>query len=262
MRLAAKFAVLSCLCAALSAQVQRSEERERVLRDVEEKAQAMRKGETLIRANVRVAVRLKNGNKLTGIVKNEQFVERLDNLDFVPAHVQSPDAGIRVWYYDNTTSYIFLPYAEIVAYRILTRLSDREVQEIEQVVERQRADAEARRKEQLAQKAATSKAAQEKAQAEEKARTESKGPPAGEPNEEEKRLLNLLEEFPPDDGWSDARAKEIERRKVVVGAYPNQQEKRFLEVLPQWLQAVELRKKLEAGKSKEKPPESKPPGAK
>src|SRR5687768_13052596 len=78
-----------------------SEGKERVRREVKEKRDAMRAG-SMIRTNVRVSVRLKNGNKLSGVVKNELFVEALDQLDFVAANMETPGAGIRVWYYNET----------------------------------------------------------------------------------------------------------------------------------------------------------------
>ncbi|MBM4016680.1 MAG: hypothetical protein FJ293_17190 [Planctomycetes bacterium] len=46
--------------------------------------------------------------------------------------------------------------------------------------------------------------------------------------------LGLLTEFPPDQGWSPDRKKQIEWRRTVVGAFPEPREVRFLEVYDRW----------------------------
>ena len=57
-----------------------------------------------ITTNVQVTVWLRNKYRLRGVVKGGRFVEKVHGLDFVEADMQTPNAGLRVWYYDNTNS--------------------------------------------------------------------------------------------------------------------------------------------------------------
>ena len=50
--------------------------RDEVQREIAERERAMREGK-LVRSNVRITVRLKNGSKLSGVVRNGRFIERV-----------------------------------------------------------------------------------------------------------------------------------------------------------------------------------------
>ena len=87
-------------------------------------------------------------------------------------------------------------------------------------------------------------------------------PPAGpEPSEtekaqkaltrEERVLLGLVAEFPPERGWGEKRIKEIDRRWMIMDLQPTESEKRFKTFFPQWRRGVALKKKLEAEKEAE-----------
>lgn len=216
--------------------------RERVRRQIEEMRRAMRLGK-VVRTNVRVRVRLRNGNKIKGVVRNGRFIEKIHGLDFVPADMKTEGAGVRVWYYDNTTSYIFLPFREIASYTIGERLTDDEVKAIEKRIERESRIARERREELLAKRRARSRP--EGGQAEDEKLTE-EARRAAEQRAKEDRLLKLLEEFPPDEGWGEKRVREIQMRKITVGAFPDGRSRRFLEVFPEWRKALEIRKRREA----------------
>jgi hypothetical protein len=215
----------------------------RVLREVIEKRDQMREGK-VVRTNVRVNVRLKNGNRIVGVVKAEQFVERLDGLDFVPTQVLTKDAGLRIWYFDHTNSYVFIPYAEIQDYRISNRLSDVQLKELEQQMA-----AEAKRNEELRQqRIAKHKLDQARRAEDEKA--------------EEEKLLKLLEDFPPEKGWSDQRVADIKSREITIGVPPTPEEKRFVESFPHWVRALELKQRLDAEKAESQKPATPPTPAK
>lgn len=53
--------------------------------------------------------------------------------------------------------------------------------------------------------------------------------------EEQKKHFALLFKFPPEKGWGLAKKKELVRRKVVVGVYPNKEEQEFLDNFEQWM---------------------------
>lgn len=216
--------------------------RERVRRQIEEMRRAMRLGK-VVRTNVRVRVRLRNGNKIKGVVRNGRFVERIHGLDFVPADMKAEGAGVRVWYYDNTTSYIFLPFREILSYTIGERLTDDEVKAIEKRIERESRIARQRREEQLAKRRANAEGEARGAKEEDLAKEAER---TAEQRKKEDALLKLLDEFPPDEGWGEKRVRAIQMRKITVGAFPDARSRRFLEVFPDWRKALEIRKRRDA----------------
>ena len=243
--------------------------KERIQKEIDTMRRQMQEG-TLVRLNVRVTVRLRNENRITGVVKNGRFVERPDGLEFVQADRNTPGAGIRVWYYDGTTSCIFLPYEEIATYSIGQRLTETQVKAIEEKLEleRKRADEareaarKAREEEQKRQAEKAQKEQGEKGEKSEKPDDEKTGKGDGSQGgadaktsdqkieEQTKRLLALVDEFPPSKGWSADKAAEIEKRKITVHVFPNAEEKRFLEVLEDWKRGMALKKALEVAPPK------------
>lgn len=101
---------------------------------VAERAESMRKGITTgrqVKSHVKVRVRLKNGNRLTGVVKDGRLVERVDGLRFVDAQARDRGAGIRLWYSGGTRSYIFVPFRSLRTYEVVQRLSQQQLLDIE-----------------------------------------------------------------------------------------------------------------------------------
>lgn len=224
--------------------------RKQQVRDqVEQMRKAMREGR-IVRHNVKVKVRLKNGNKINGIVRNGRFIEKHDGLDFVVTD-ERERAGLRLWYYNGTNSYIFLPHASIAHYKLGIKMTDREIQDLEQRLvaaevrrrEMEREMAEERRKRLLAGR-----------------NKDKKGPAAKASDEEEKygrkltdderKLMALLEEYPPEKGWGEKKIKDLKLRRITIGVYPNKEEKKFEESFEDWNKAVALQKELD----KNKPP--------
>lgn len=82
-------------------------------------------------SHVKVRVRLKNGNRLTGVVKNGRLVERLEGLRFVEAEAGERGAGIRLWYTSGTRSQVFVPFADLHDYEVVQSLTREELKRIE-----------------------------------------------------------------------------------------------------------------------------------
>lgn len=100
----------------------------------DERARSMRNQITegrMVKSHVRVRVRLSNGNRLTGVVKDGRLVERVDGLRFVEAQARDRGAGIRLWYTGGTRSYIFVPFDSLKNYEVVQRLSQKQLMEIE-----------------------------------------------------------------------------------------------------------------------------------
>lgn len=221
---------------------------------VEQRAQSMREQigtGRQVQSHVRVSVRLKNGNKLKGVVKDGKLVERVDGLRFVEAQAQERGAGIRLWYSSGARNYVFVPFADFAEYEVLQRLSSQQIAELEgemQMEERRAAERAAalaeRTKAQPSGSAPPGEAAG--AAGQEPAATGGKPAPAAEAKPpaaetdaqaQQRKWFTLVNTYSPDDGWNKARRDEIARRMVVVGAKPNELEQGFVDQFAEWEKA-------------------------
>lgn len=101
---------------------------------IEERAKRMRQefgGGKKVKSHVRVQVRLNNGNRLRGVVKDGRLVERVTGLRFETAHAADRGAGIRIWYSGGTRNYVFVPFSELKNYTVLQRLTTEQLAELE-----------------------------------------------------------------------------------------------------------------------------------
>jgi len=237
---------------ALSAQNNTTQPRDwrkaKVRAQVEQMRKAMREGR-IVRYNVQVKVRLKNGNKMKGIVRNGRFIEKHDGLDFVVTDKRSQRAGLRLWYYNGTNSYIFLPHAEIAHYKLGLKMSDREIGELERKLVR----AERRRREMERQLAEERRRRLLAGKRKGKTSTDKPGADVAKYGrtltDGERKLMKLLDDYPPDKGWGDKKLKELQMRRITIGVYPNKEEKHFEESFDTWKKAVALKEKLDRQKS-------------
>jgi hypothetical protein len=228
---------------------------------LEERAQSMRdqiESGKYVRSHVRVSVRLKNGNRLRGVVKDGRMVERVDGLRFVDANARDAGAGIRLWYTAGARSYVFVPFSDFAEYQVLQRLSAEELAEIDrelQVAERKRAESEAAAA--RAQQATppeggdpapgaevdpkTGQPAEQQAPAD-----PAKGGGGAEQGEKKpeqeltdlhKKWFGLLQDYPPAAGWNKDKRDEIARRLIVIGARPSAHEQRFVDNFADWEKA-------------------------
>ena len=63
----------------------------------------------------------------------------LKGIDFVAADRSRADAGIRLHYFDETTSFIFLKWSDIESHKVVVKLTDDEVRALEkELLERER----------------------------------------------------------------------------------------------------------------------------
>ncbi len=240
---------------------------------LQERAQSMREqiddGHT-VRSHVRVLVRLKNGNKLRGVVKDGRFVERVDGLRFVEAQAKDRGAGIRLWYTSGARNFVFVPFADFAEYQVLQRLSETELEQMEKELQMQ----ESRKAERLA---AAARATPGKVDHGETAtvsdqpvdvppapgqepgnqggdttgstkdKTTGKAPatnaatvePAKDEVAQQRAWFALLQDYPPTAGWNKAKRDEIARRKVVIGAVPSAHEQQFVDKFAEWEKACQ-----------------------
>jgi hypothetical protein len=223
-------------------------------REIESMREKVKDGKAF-RSHVRVTVRLKNGNRVQGIVKDGFVVERIDGMRFVSAEANDEGAGVRIYTYNGKRNYVFLAFSDMQEYRINARLSTAELAAYERKV---KADEETKRKEllkQLDQNAGDQSETQE-AHLDPVATTETA--PADTPKtgttdkpaestegkggvaQELQGLYALLQAYPPAEGWNATRRDEIARRRAVVGANPSPKEQKFVEQFESWKRACEV----------------------
>lgn len=212
-----------------------------------------------IRSHVRVEVRLANGNKLDGIVKDGRLVERVDGLRFVEAQAGDKGAGIRLWYSGGANNYVFVPFADFSEYKVLQRLSAKDLVEIEGKMRlEEAAAAEKRRQAEADRKAKAEADAKAAAEAGEGVVADTDPKPAGEgkatakpkaggkdaaeakptkEQEQQREWFQLLQDYPPADGWNAAKRDEINRKLPVLHVKPTEQEQRFVDKFEDWKKA-------------------------
>lgn len=242
-------AALALVCP-LAAQIESNPLKERLRKEILEKQKMMREGR-VIRSNVRVTVRLDNGSRIKGVVKGGRVIEKVDGLEFVPADMASPGAGLRLWYYNDTNSYIFIPFTTVKHHNIGEKLTDAEIVKIEERIDEAKKRSDERRKLLAQQRKNKQEGGEEPALDPAAQATPAKPGGAGKKEEAENEkpgmapeLAKLLEEFPPADGWGKEKYDEIQKRKIIVGVYPDQKSAKFLGVFEEWSRAYELSKVL------------------
>lgn len=240
---------------------------------VDRRAQSMREkiasGKQVV-THVRVSLRLRNGNKMIGVVKDGRFVERVDGLRFVDASAKERGAGIRLWYSGGRRNFVFLPFEDVAEYEVMQRLTQKQLDEIEQELrmKEQKQIAEARKDAPKAGEAApgaptgeTGTPAPGQMPLDGQPAGQPTGQPAAEPStgkgktakgetkeaegeakeggdvETQRAYFQLLQDYPPAGGWNKERRDEIARRKAVVGANPSDKEKAFVEKFEMWQKA-------------------------
>ena len=232
-----------------------------------------------VHSHVRVAVRLKNGNKLIGVVKDGRLVERVDGLRFVDAQALERGAGIRLWYSGGARNYVFVPFTDFAEYEVLEQLTQKQLQLLEsemQMEERRAAERVAAAGRQATGAAAVPPVVEgevapptepvpspvvagpmvgkntKKAAAAEKAAADSANTAAKAEQELQKAWFALVQDYPPAGGWNAQKRDEIKRRLVVIGSKPSAAEQRFADNFEQWQKAcahfgVEAKKALVEG---------------
>jgi len=236
---------ICCLVAAAAPTQDKSEAaKEKIRKKVEAMRKAMRDGK-IRKLNVYVRVKLKNGNRLKGVVKNGRFVELHDGIDFVSAvNIDDKRAGMRIWYSVGTTSYVFLRYEQIEHYSIGTKLSDAQVKALEMKLAQELSDTQEnyrRMQEARRQRIAA------KIKLEEKGEVGKIDDPDAPPDLKVAQL-KLLQEFPPIEGWGAEKIARLKLRRITLGVYPNEKERRFEKIFESWKIAATAHEKIIAYK--------------
>jgi len=204
---------------------------------------AMRKGQVR-HYNVHVQVHLKNSNKLKGVVKGGRFVEVHNGLDFVAADRSDRSAGLRVWYTAGTNGFIFVPYADILSYKIGRTLSEAQVKTFEQEL--------AAKREAVEDKYRQIVAAKKTVKPSQSAPGGAVVSPTDLPVVTDEQAA-MLTEFPVAEGWGEAKIASLKLRRVTLGVFPTEKEKKFEDIYAEWEEALTAQLKLDAARSELQP---------
>lgn len=228
---------------------------------VAERAQEMREnlevGSATTSPHVRVAVRLRNGSRLAGLVKDGRMAERMEGRQFVAARADDAGAGVRIWGAAGGRDYVFVSFRDIAEYQVLQRLTQRQLEQLEREVqlagERQQPAIEPSAvnlpggdvttlaggpdpSATTVPGAAPQSMGQVGAAPGATVTTAGSAPKAGD-DALHKEWFALLQEYPPAAGYGAEKRDEIARRLAVVGAKPSAAELRFVEKFDDWQKA-------------------------
>ncbi len=192
---------------------------------------------------VKYSVELKTGNELIGIVRAKEVFERWTKRGgFEPADQDEDGAGLRLWFPRAQDGYIFVHVVEMKRVEELGAITADEGRAIALAQRDAKRRALAERQDVVARLAAAEAARQAEkeatAAADEAATTEEEGVTEVETKTLSAEHVALLDKYPPS-RWNLETPKEIQRRKVVLGLFPSEEEKAFLEAFPQWKVAYE-----------------------
>jgi hypothetical protein len=217
---------------------------QQVDQQVREMRKQVEEGKTF-RSHVRVTVHLKNGNTIRGVVKDSLLVERIDGLRFVAAEENEAGAGMRIYYWNGSNSFVFVPYADMRRdaegkpdCKINGCLTPAQLRDIELANKKQDEDsgkAHAAQDQPAAQDTPPADDTSDPKAADGKAKD-----PAGGLTKEQQDLFALVQEYPPQAGWCQDKRDEIARRLSVIGAKPSDSELRFVARFSDWLRACAL----------------------
>lgn len=165
--------------------------------------------------DLRVRVTLNTGTRLEGIVRDGALYERIVEGQFVrTSSAEMPGAGFRLWQMNESAGFFFVKYADIHDFKELGPADTA---------------AEAAAERDTLEKKLAGKSATPKPGADAKKQT----PPATDEG------AALLKKFPPQSGWTPDRKDQIQRRELVVGAFPSPDEKEWLDNYEKWRQAYD-----------------------
>lgn len=206
--------------------------------------------------HARVRVSLKNGQRITGIVKNNRMSERAEGFDFFLARPDDEKAGLRLWYANAGQSYVFIGHKEIGSVISLGLVSELEIRELEaKAVEEARQIREREASERLATLRDRVRARDAEHESEQKLEADRvRAEEERAKKAELEKAKRLVERFPPDDGWGEEKQKAILAKKANH-LYPSAEELEFLKLFETWKAAVELTKQSEAGPVEGEAPE-------
>jgi hypothetical protein len=188
-----------------------------------------------------------NGREITvkGVVRNGKLIERFEGRSFVQdPTIENPQCGVRLWWVDNTSGWIFLRYSQIHTIALTGVLTAEEKKKIMEALlvkenekkEEARAQEAAKLDDELAKMSTTELEAY------------------------------LLREYPQEQGWTSDKLRDLKKKQLIDNQPLTRQESVFVTYYTQLLKARIQELKREKDKvefqpgSAEKPADAAPSG--
>lgn len=188
----------------------------------------------------RYKVTLRSGRSIVGIVTTASMYERRDGAAWVQAEKDTPGAGVRLFFLRDQEGFVFIPSREIRASEKQGDVTEQEGKELEKAhsnsAKRASDEREKLRKERQAREEAEKAKA---AAAEDKSKSDGQDKAKGGTATTEDQIARytaLLAKYPPSK-WTPDSPAEIEKRRIVMGLQPTDEEKAFLAVFDEWTKA-------------------------
>lgn len=191
------------------------------------------KAERTLQIHTEIRLFLANGDKISGIVKNNRFCEKPNGKDFVAASPEEKGSGLRLFFIHDTKSYVFFPKEKYLKYERVRGLTEVEFRDLARTVEESLRKKDAT--EDLAKKEAEKKDEKESKAGEKKPTAEEQDALAKK-QAQEADWLALLERFSPEVGWGEEYFQKIKQSRIN-GIYPNSEEAEFERKYETWKKA-------------------------
>jgi hypothetical protein len=159
-----------------------------------------------------------HGREVTvkGVVRNGKLIERFQGREFVmDPTIEHPQCGVRLWWVDNTSGWIFLRYSQI---RTISLTGILTAEERQKIMEALRVKDQKREEEKKAQEA--------------------------EKLEEELLKMSALDleayvlrEYPQDQGWTHERLRDLKKKQLIDNQPLTRQESIFVSYFPVLIKA-------------------------
>jgi len=145
--------------------------------------------------------------------------------------------GIRIWYFQQTRGFVFIPYNDVAEIRVVRALSYRDSKRLFQDIEsreKRLKEAERKAKDDETEREAIRREFEE--QSREKKLLEQKGLEEEEGRKWLVRVKELMGKFPPEEGWSRDKKTQI-MVKMIQGINPTDEEREFYKIFDEWEKA-------------------------
>lgn len=178
----------------------------------------------------RISIRMPGGRRFTGVIVRDPAFHK---VVFEGGH-HRPEAylssrSLKLSFVDGLDGEVDLRWNQLVRVEVRDVVSDREILAMQKASELARIE-EARR----------ARAKHEAGEAEGDVTEEEATDPSAESDAEDQAdddRPEILLQFPPEEGWSAERKRQIEWRRTVVGTFPDEEEQAFLDAYDEWAAA-------------------------
>jgi len=180
----------------------------------------------------KVKVRTKGGAKYEAVVKDRKLVSRFEDNATLDLNALPAKSIISFFYMYGMSGSTSVQVRELISVTATAPLDIKGLSGMSGAVKSRISKSEQKEKARIS--ALKKRNAQKRKEIEDAALRKKKLEKEAADNKKEEIRFALLRRFPPEKGWGKAKKKELERRSVVLGVYPNKDEQEFLDKYEEW----------------------------